>query len=151
LVQPDEFPEGYEAGTVNAPGIIALGNSVEYVGNIGVDNIKKKEDEMVRVLDDALRNMKHVSVYGPADCNKKTGIVLFNMEGHSCEEVCDRLSQDYGIASRGGFHCAGLAHKTIGTYDTGAVRLSIGPFNTKKEINIAIRAIYHLKNIWYNE
>ena len=62
----------------------------------------------------------------------------------SCEEVSDRLSSEYGIAVRGGFHCAGLAHKTIGTWETGAVRMSLGPFNTKKQIRLAIDAVYHI-------
>jgi len=64
-----------------------------------------------------------------------------------CEEVCEKLSTRFGIASRGGFHCAALAHKTIGTYDIGAVRLSVGPFNTKKEINIAVDAIYQMQKM----
>ncbi len=147
LVQPSEFPEGYEAGTVNAPGIVGLGYSCDYVESIGIENIRKYEEELTSMLDDALRNMGGITVYGPWDCRKKTGIVLFNVKKIGCEEVCDRLSSDYGIACRGGYHCAGLAHRTIGTYDTGAVRLSVGPFNTKREINMAIKAIYQIQKV----
>ncbi len=147
LLQPDEFPEGYEAGTVNAPGIAGLGYSVKFISNIGIKNIKEYEEELIGVLDEALRNMDGIAVYGPFDSRKKTGIVTFNIDRISCEEVCDRLSADYGIACRGGFHCAGLAHKTIGTYDMGAVRLSVGPSNTKKEIRKAIEAVYHMKKL----
>lgn len=146
LIQPMEYPEGFESGTLNAPGIIGLGYSARYVARLGIQNIKKHEDELVSNLDDSLRNMRNVTVYGPNDCSKKTGIVTLNINKISCEEVCDRLNQ-YGIAARGGFHCAGLAHKTIGTFEVGAVRLSVGPFNTKRDINMAIRAIYQIQKI----
>lgn len=145
LSQPFEFPEGFESGTVNAPGIIGLGYSVNYVVRLGIQNIKNYEEKLVSHLDGSLRNMNGISVYGPHDCSKKTGIVIFNVNNLSCEEVSDRLCRDYGIATRAGFHCAGLAHKSIGTFETGAVRLSVGPFNTKRDIDIAIRAIYRLQ------
>lgn len=147
LLQPQELPEGYETGTVNAPGIIGLGYSAGFVANIGVDQIRAYEEELVRILDEGLRNMKGVTVYGPWNCKKKTGIVTFNVKNLGCEEVCDRLNTDFGIATRGGFHCAALAHKTIGTYDTGAVRLSVGPFNTKSEINMALEAVYQIQKV----
>ena len=147
LIQPTEFPEGYEAGTVNAPGIIGLGYSVKYITTLGIDNIRVHEEELVRILDGALRNMRNIVVYGPSDCRKKTGIVTFNINDKSCEEVCDTLNSQYGIASRGGFHCAGLAHKTIGTHEIGAVRLSVGPFSTKREVVTAIEAIYQLQKV----
>ena len=147
LNQPTEFPDGYESGTVNAPGIIGLGYSSNYISKFGVDNIRNYEEELVAALDEALRNMRNVTVYGPWNRKQKTGIVTFNLSKISCEEVCERLNSDFGIASRGGYHCAALAHKTIGTYDTGAVRLSIGPFNTKREISMAIEAVYQLQKI----
>lgn len=144
LVQPWEFPEGFESGTVNAPGIIGLGYSCRYIKQLGMGKIKEHEDGLVSMLDHALREMKGVTVYGPSDCKKKTGIVTFNLQGLSCEDVCDQLNR-YGIASRGGFHCAGLAHKTIGTYESGAVRLSVGPFNTKRDIQAAVKAIHRIQ------
>lgn len=147
LDQPSDFPEGYEAGTVNAPGIIGLGYSAKYVSKMGVEHIRVHEGELIAALDEGLRNMKGVTVYGPSDPKRKTGIVTFNLKKMGCEEVCDILNTKHGIASRGGFHCAALAHKTIGTYDVGAVRLSVGPFNTKREINMAIDAVYQLQKV----
>ena len=147
MTHPLEFPEGYEAGTVNAPGIAGLGYSVKYISNIGIDHIRAHEEMLIRRLDEALRNMRGVTVYGPSDCRKKTGIVLFNIKNMDCEEVCSILNSNYGIASRAGFHCAGLAHKTIGTYDCGAVRLSVGPANNMKEISRAIEAVYQLQKV----
>ncbi|MBR5315598.1 MAG: aminotransferase class V-fold PLP-dependent enzyme [Firmicutes bacterium] len=141
--QPLDFPDGYEAGTLNGPGIIGLGYSVKYVSKIGVDVIHNFEKDLITHLDCALRNMDFVTVYGPKS-DKKVGITLFNIKGLSSEEVTERLNREYGIAVRGGYHCAGLAHKSIGTWDQGAVRLSVGPFNTLKEIQFAIKAIYRI-------
>ena len=149
--QPLEFPEGFEAGTVNAPGIIGLGYSADWVSKCGVENIRRYEEEMISPLHEALMNMENVIVYGPESVKDKTAVVAFNIAGRaggagasgvtSCEAAAGRLACEYGIAVRGGFHCAGLAHRAIGTWDTGAVRISAGPFNTRKEIRTAIDAI----------
>ena len=143
--QPREIPDGFEAGTVNAPGIIGLGYSVDLLLKLGIPNIYEKEHELTRMLDEEIRNMKNVVVYGPDNIDKKVGIVTFNVKGKSCEQVADELSEVYGIAARGGFHCAGLAHKTIGTWEQGAVRLSIGIFNTKGQIKTAIEAVNRIR------
>lgn len=144
IVQPWEFPDGYESGTVNAPGIIGLGYSVSFVNRIGASVIEAYERRLIEPIDEALRNMAKVQVYGPEDCKKKVGIVTFNIQGLGCEETARRLNDDYGIAVRGGYHCAGLAHKAIGTWDRGAVRISAGPFNTSRQIKTAIEAVYQI-------
>lgn len=144
LRQPDEFPEGFESGTINAPGIIGLGASVKWVRSVGAANIGMYEEELIQIMEERLRNLKRITVYGPEDVREKTGITTFNIEGIGCEEVAEMLNREFGIACRSGYHCAGLAHKMIGTADTGAVRISVGPFNTKKEIKTASEAIYHI-------
>ncbi|MEG0829374.1 MAG: aminotransferase class V-fold PLP-dependent enzyme [Anaerovoracaceae bacterium] len=144
LVQPMELPEGFEVGTVNAPGIAGLRASTEYVDSIGVGTIETYESGLISILDQALRNMGGLQVYGPLERGKKAGITAFNIRGKSCEEVAERLNKDWQIAVRGGYHCAGLAHKTIGTWDQGAVRISVSPYNTKKQIKTAIEAVYKI-------
>lgn len=143
LRQPIESPEGYEAGTVNGPGIIGLGYAVKVLSKIGVEAVAFYEKELVRDLEEGLRNMDFVQVYGP-ELHEKVGISLFNLRGISAEDVTERLSREYHIAVRGGYHCAGLAHKTIGTLNGGAVRFSAGPFNTRKEVRKVIEAIYRI-------
>lgn len=138
--QPCEFPEGYEAGTINAPAIIGLGYSAEFVEKIGPEVIGKYEEELIGWLDERLDEMDFVKRYGPAAC-RKTGISLINIRGVGAEEVTSILSSKYGIAVRGGYHCAGLAHKTVGTWDEGAVRISVGPFNTRKDMEKLADAI----------
>ncbi|MBQ6836118.1 MAG: aminotransferase class V-fold PLP-dependent enzyme, partial [Clostridia bacterium] len=90
-------------------------------------NPKKTKDSRVEIitswLDECFDSMPYVERYGPAAC-RKTGISLINIRGMAAEEVASILNSQFGIAVRGGFHCAGLAHKTIGTWDRGAVRIS---------------------------
>lgn len=142
-VQPRDFPEGFESGTVNAPGIIGLGYSAKFIERIGIETIGFYERDLIDRFDEAMKNMDFVQTYGPS-AEKKTGITLFNIEGIECEEVTARLNREFGIAVRGGYHCAGLAHKTIGTWDSGAVRLSVGPFNTGRDIDRAIDAVWRI-------
>lgn len=143
-VQPEEFPEGFEAGTVNAPAIVGLGYSADYVNRIGPEVIGAYEEELICRLEERLRNMEFVKVYGPPPQNK-TGITLFQLDGWTSEAVTDVLSRQFGIAVRGGFHCAGLAHKTIGTWDTGAVRVSVGPYNSAADMDALADAVWKMK------
>ncbi len=142
-IQPVEFPEGFEAGTINAPGIIGLGFSAAFVDKIGVDVIEEYERELIGYLDECLDNMGFVKRYGPS-AEEKTGITLMNIDGIGAEEVTTMLSTNYGIAVRGGYHCAGLAHKSIGTWESGAVRISVSPFSTKRDIDKLIDAVYQI-------
>ena len=168
LRQPLDFPEGYESGTVNAPGIIGLGRSVRFLKKMGIEAIRHHEERLIGRLEEAVYNINDmvltkgkIKMYGPQMGSKlmvgqtrgvgqiactnrrKTGILCFNVEGMDCEEVTQRLNE-YGIASRAGFHCAGLAHRTIGTVETGAVRLSVGPFNTIREMDVTARALFQI-------
>ncbi len=138
-----DFPEGFEAGTVNGPGIIGLGYSAAVIEKLGTAVIRFHEQELISHLESYLRNMDFVTCYGPEPI-EKTGISLFNIRGLSSEEVTDRLNREFGIAVRGGFHCAAYAHDTIGTGEGGAVRLSVGLFNTRKEIKTVAEAIYRI-------
>lgn len=139
-----QFPESFEVGTVNAPGIVGLGYSTEWLMKEGIENIYQKQMEMVKYLDNSLREIKGVHVYGPEVYRNKVGITAFNIEGVDCEEVASLLNDDFEIAVRAGFHCAGLAHKTIGTPDTGAVRISVGNFNNMRQMQYAVDAIYRI-------
>ena len=140
LRQPEELPERYESGTVNAPALIGLGASIEVVRSLGWERIRAHEMRLIRRLEEGLRNMDQVVVYGPDHPEEKMGLVAFNIRNRDCEEVGGELNK-YGIAVRAGFHCAGLAHKTIGTADTGCVRISVGPSNTLREMDAAVEAI----------
>lgn len=148
-IQPCEFPEGYEAGTINAPAIIGLAYSADFVKKIGTDVIAAHERELIQKLDCNLEEMDFVIRYGP-DAAEKTGISLFNIKEMGCEEVTFLLDRDYDIAVRGGMHCAGLAHRTIGTWNTGAVRISVGPFSTMRDVMKLTDAVWKIGRKYHN-
>ena len=142
-LQPSELPDGFEAGTVNSPAIIGLGYSAAYVNRIGPETIGNYEEALICRLEEHLAEIQGLTLYGP-EPEKKTGITLFNLEGYQAEELTALLNRHYGIAVRGGYHCAGLAHKTIGTWETGAVRASVGPYNSPADVDCLAEALREL-------
>lgn len=130
LEMPGELPDALEAGTANAVGFAGLLAGIE----AKCPGEHEAELGLTGALLDALSSIDGVTVYGRRGLEKRTSVVLFNVDGVHPREVARVLDADHGIAVRGGVHCAPLAHKAIGTGDDGAVRASVGPCNTMEEI-----------------
>lgn len=139
--QPQDFPEGYEAGTVNAPGIIALGAAIRFINRVGVRAIENHERKLTQKLQTGLKKIAGVQLYGPENVADKTAVIAMNIRGIDCEEAAGLLNDKYGIAVRAGFHCSPRAHETIGTADTGCIRICPGFYTSEKELEAVIRAI----------
>ncbi len=138
LIQPDDMPEYLESGTLSVQNIASLESGVLFAKN-NRTKILEKEITLAQVLIDNITKIKNTKVYSPKKA--QSGVVAFNIENFDSGYVADILDQKYSICCRGGFHCAPLCHKFLGTDNQGAVRLSIGAFNTEKEIFSTIRAI----------
>ena len=136
-----EFPESFEAGTVNAPGIIGLGAAARLINKIGIEAVVQHERVLTEKLQNGLRAIEGVTVYGSPSCLEKTAVVACNLEGRSCEEVALALNDRYGIAVRAGLHCSGMAHETMGTQDVGCVRMCPGFYTSEAEIRQALEAV----------
>ena len=132
-----QAPERYEAGTVSTPAIAGLCEGIRVVRSLGVENICGEERRIATKLCEVIGNVKGATVYAP---QYEGGIVLFDIEGISSEKLASLLDT-YGVCARGGYHCAALAHKTLGTRDGGAVRLSLGMFNRIGEVDAFYRAL----------
>lgn len=141
LYQPDVLPDKFESGTLNAPGIIALGQGVKYILDHGIDNIRKTEEDLTRHFIEELRKIDKVKIYGPLDVKEQGAVVTINIGDEDSSEISYILDEEYDIGVRSGLHCAPLAHKTIGSFKQGAIRFSFGPFNTHEEIEKGIEAI----------
>lgn len=139
--QPLDFPEGYEAGTVNSPGIVGLGAAVRFINKIGVDAIEDHERKLTDKLQRGLGRIPKVKIYGPKDVYEKSPVVAFNIEGVDCENTALLLNDRYGIATRAGFHCSAAAHDTIGTGDVGCVRACPGFYTSERDIDEMIKAV----------
>jgi cysteine desulfurase / selenocysteine lyase len=138
---PDFAPDRYEAGTQNTPGIAGLGAGVEFLLERGVANVRAHELALLRQLMEGLSSIDGLRLYGARDPERKTGVVLFTMDGVDPAEIGDRLDQEFGIAVRVGLHCAPQAHRTLGTFPSGGVRMSPGYFNTAQEIDQTVKAV----------
>ena len=129
-LMPDDLPDRYEAGTLPTPAIAGLGRGLDYISDIGIDGIRAHERELANLLYSELKNDRKYTVYGNSP---EYGIVLFNDRRFPSTRVAEELDR-MGICLRAGFHCSPLAHKTLNTGPSGAVRASFGIFNKKSEI-----------------
>ena len=140
LDQPDFLPDKLEAGTINTVGAIALGAGAEFVQRLGTARIYEHENGLCEKLVSALERLTNVTVYRDSRVKRYLPVVSFNVDGMTANETAARLS-DMGFALRGGLHCSGLAHTSLGTVPDGTVRFSPSVFNTEQETDALIYAV----------
>lgn len=129
---PDYLPDRHEAGTHNVTGIAGLMAGIEYVRELGTDRILHHEQALLQKAAAVLRGCGGIELF----CGKpgtQSGVLSFRCPARDCEEIASGLSEQ-GICVRSGLHCAPLAHKTVGTLDTGTVRISFSPFVSERDI-----------------
>ena len=137
--QPSDYPTRLEAGTLNSHGIAGLSAAIDFLNEIGVENIQKKEKELTEYFYNEVTKIDGIKVYG--NFLSHAAIVSLNVKDYNSGEVSDALSNDYGIATRPGAHCAPRLHIALGTKQQGAVRFSFSYFTTKEELDAAINAL----------
>lgn len=135
---PDEFPYRLESGTLNVPGIYGLIAGVEWVESYGTSEIHKKEIDFTNRCIDAFKDDDNIEIYSIINSSQ---LFSFNIKGKDSQSVAAALDQGYGIAVRGGLHCAPMAHKALGTFPEGTVRASFSVFTTEEETDIFIKAV----------
>lgn len=141
MIQPEFYPDKFESGTHNLPGIAGLNAGLKYILSYGTKSIYSHEKNLLELFIYEMRKNPKIAIYGPHDISRRCGVLPINIEGIDSSEVAYRLDTEYGIAVRPGLHCAPLAHKTIGTEKIGAVRFGVGPFNTSADIMSAVNAL----------
>lgn len=139
--QPDAMPERYESGTLNTPGIAGLGAGVDFITSTGLEVIRKKEALLVSILSEGLGEIAGVKLHGYENPERHCGPVSFAVESIDPSEVGFILDREFDISVRVGLHCAPTAHKTIGTWPQGTIRVSPGFFNTEKDIEMFLDAM----------
>ncbi|MGB4659412.1 MAG: aminotransferase class V-fold PLP-dependent enzyme [Mobilitalea sp.] len=138
---PDFLPDKFEAGTLNLPGIIGLKASLEFIENIGIDQIREKELKLTQRFIDGVMKIKGIRVIGKLNCENRSAVVSLQSETIDEAELAFRLDNEYKIMARVGMHCAPNAHKTLGTFPRGTLRFSFGYENTEEEVEVAVKAI----------
>jgi cysteine desulfurase/selenocysteine lyase len=139
----DEIPYKFEAGTPNIAGIIAFGQSLEYINKIGLKNIMDHDRELTKYAEDNLRTVPGIKIYGPTG-TERLAIISFNLQNihsHDLAQVLDSA----GVAVRAGHHCAMPLHERLGI--KASARASFYLYNTKEEINNLIEGIEKAQKI----
>ena len=129
------MPERYEAGTLFTPAIASLCAGVNYIENIGIDNIHAHTMRLTTRIEDILSSFSDVKIYGA-----ENGIITFNKGNFNSSDISQYLNK-CDIATRAGYHCAPLIHQKMGTQGSGAVRISVSYFNTLKECDELYKAM----------
>jgi cysteine desulfurase family protein len=142
--QPSVLPESLEAGTLNGYGISGLCAAVDYIQEVGMDTLREKEEALARRFYEAVSAGAGVTVYGDFSSPQRAPIVALNIGETDSAQVSFNLSEDYGIATRSGGHCAPRMHEALGTSRQGAVRFSFSSFNTEEETDAAARAVLEI-------
>ena len=137
---PKEAPERYEAGTLPTPAIAGLLEGVQEVKQIGLEYIHAHESALFNRLYERLESIKKITVYAPHHIGS---VLLFSLENLSADRVGAFLN-DRGFCVRTGFHCAALAHTTLRTPPSGAIRVSPSLFNTVSQIDAFAEAVKEL-------
>lgn len=137
LVQPNSAPERFESGTINTPAILGFGEGVRFVEE-NFNFIQEKMEDLTTYLHYEISKLP-IEIYTKTE--NTNGVFAFNVPDVDSTEVANYLNEKWGICVRSGYHCAPLKHKSLGTLDQGAVRVSLSFFNTYQEIEKLVMAI----------
>jgi cysteine desulfurase family protein len=144
----EEFPYRLECGTLNIVGVAGLHAGLKWVLDQGLDHLHKKEMYLWDKLRNGVQHLDNVITYCAENQENQNPVLSLNINGFDSGDVGTMLDVDYNIACRTGLQCAPLVHERLGTDKIhGTVRLSIGPFNTIQQIDLAISAISEIASI----
>jgi cysteine desulfurase family protein len=143
--QPSTFPEKFESGNMNGPGIAGLSAALDWLNSEDAKAKAKKLDQQIQILVKGLNAIDGVTVYGPNADVLRAPVVSFSVRGIDCHTVGMMLDSQFEIECRTGLHCAPMLHKSLSTAEQGGlVRFSPGLFTTDEEVKSAIAAVQQI-------
>jgi cysteine desulfurase/selenocysteine lyase len=134
----NDLPYRFEAGTPNIADVIGFSAAIDYLNEIGMDNIRNHEIDITKYALKRMSELKQIKLYGDTDICNRGGIVSFNLGDIHPHDLATILN-DHGIAIRSGHHCAQILMEKLDVSATS--RASFYIYNTKEEINIFINAL----------
>jgi cysteine desulfurase/selenocysteine lyase len=134
----NELPWKYEAGTPSISQGIAMAEAADYLDDIGMENIRRHENELAQYALERFAEFDDVRVFGPPAGEPRGGLVSFDVEGVHAHDLSEVLN-DYAVAIRAGHHCTQPLHEKLGV--TATARASFYVYNTKEEIDVLVNAI----------
>ncbi len=142
---PDSIPERYEMGTLNIAGIAGLNAALDWIEKTGITKIFTKENVNRRRLLDILEEYDFIKIVGYSEKGNYVGIISCVIDGISSDNagaIFDRC----GIAVRAGLQCAPLAHKFLGTFPAGTIRLSVNYFTEERDYEELQEALEYIQD-----
>ncbi len=141
----NDLPWKFEAGTPDIAGAIGLGAAVNYLGNIGMAQVRAHEAEITAYAIERLVEVPGLRIFGPEDPRQKGGVISFELEGIHPHDIAEILNRD-GVAIRAGHHCAMPLHRKFGIVATA--RASFYVYNVPSEVDKLIEALYKAKEMF---
>ncbi len=139
--QPLVMPDGFEAGTQNLPGVAGLHAGIDFIKSTGMSVIHDHGQALIGQAAEALAGIPGVTIHGPSDPAARCSVLSFTIAGVDSSWLATELDHGFDIAVRAGLHCAPLAHRTLGTFPAGTVRISPGWSTTSEDIAFFSNAV----------
>ncbi|HEY9793670.1 MAG TPA: cysteine desulfurase [Candidatus Obscuribacterales bacterium] len=140
----NELPWKFEAGTPNIADVIAAGAAIDYLQNLGMENVRAHEIEITEYALRKLGALRGVTIYGPKDATKRGGVISFNIEGVHPHDLGQILNES-GIAIRAGHHCCQPLMRDLDVM--GTARASFYIYNTEEEVDQLLQALQEAERI----
>ena len=138
--QPQFLPDKFESGTLNLPGIAGLKAGIDYV-KPRMDEIRHTELLHIKTIVEGLSSIKDLQLFWSGSLHNQIGVISVAHNHIPCSAIGQRLNDEFSVFVRTGLHCAPLAHETLGTYPDGTLRVSVGLFTNKSDVDVFCKAM----------
>jgi len=140
-----ELPSKFEAGTSEIAEAVGLGAAVDYLSELGMDNVRAHERELTAYALERLAEVEGITVFGPRDPDRRGGVMSFALEGmhpHDIGELCGRE----GVCIRAGHHCAQPLMRDLGVGATA--RASLHVYNSREDVDRLVKALTGAREVF---
>ena len=141
----NDLPYKFEAGTPNIADVVGLGAAVDYLGHIGMGNVRRHERELTAYALARMADVPGLTLYGPRDPDRRGGVISFNFADVHPHDVAQIMDEE-GVAIRSGHHCAQVLMERLDVAATS--RASFYVYNTKEEVDVLVGALRKVAKVF---
>ncbi len=141
----NDLPYKFEAGTPNIADVIGFGAALDYLSNLGMENVRNHEIELTKYALEKMLQIKGIVIYGTKDISKRGGVISFNFHDVHPHDVATIVDRE-GIAIRSGHHCAQVLMERLDVAATN--RASFYIYNTKDDVDKLIQSLAKVSELF---
>jgi len=138
-------PHRFEAGTPPIEGVLGWGAGVDYLEDLGMEQVALHQQDLVRYAHERLQRIPHVRIVGPSDPAHRQALLSFNVDGLEAHGVARMLSQRFNVYVRSGFHCAQPLHEMLRLRPT--VRASFQIYNEREDVDLLAQCLESITSL----